>query len=104
MIIKDVIRSKFIDKNGNLSAAKIVSMSNEIKNMIEDKTKCLDIFKNISISDRIRFILNSIKIQQCKKCGKLWIEFPGKYGHLYQNCRCRKHEIKPQSIYIIKQS
>lgn len=91
--MQDLLRNMFIDKNGNLSAAKIVSMADEIKNVIKNNTKCLDVFKNMSISDRIRFILNPIKIQQCKKCKKLWIEFPGKYGNLYQNCRCRKHGV-----------
>ena len=55
--MQDLLRNMFIDKNGNLSAAKIVVMTDEIKNIIKAETKCLDIFKDISISDRIRFIL-----------------------------------------------
>lgn len=93
-MIIHLMKDKFIDKNGNLAAAKIAVISAETKSIIKAETKCLDIFKDISISDRIRFILNPVKIQSCKKCKKLWIEFPGKYGHLYQNCRCRKHGVK----------
>lgn len=93
-MIIDLMKDKFIDKNGNLAAARIAVISAEAKSIIKAETKCLDIFKDISISDRIKFILNPIKIQSCKKCKKLWIEFPGKYGHLYQNCRCRKHGVK----------
>ena len=91
--MQDLLKNMFMDINGNLSAAKISSMSDNIKNKIKNETVCLDIFKNMSITDRIRFILNPIKIQQCKKCKSLWIEFPGKYGNLYQNCRCRKHGV-----------
>ena len=91
--MQDLLKNMFMDINGNLSAAKISSMSDNIKNKIKNETVCLDIFKNMSITDRIRFILNPIEIQECKKCKSLWIEFPGKYGNLYQNCRCRKHGV-----------
>ena len=51
--MQDLLKNMFMDINGNLSAAKISSMSDNIKNKIKNETVCLDIFKNMSITDRI---------------------------------------------------
>ena len=44
-MIIDLIKDKFIDKNGNLAAARIAVMSAETKSIIKNETKCLDMFK-----------------------------------------------------------